>query len=243
MLSPTSPLVRKLSTFVALPSGDLELLAGFHRRRRTFMSGSEIISEGEKRQCAYILAKGWACSFKIQPDGRRQVVDFQIPGDFLGLRSLLFRTSDHSAEAVTDIEASEVLIGDVLDAFSRAPRLATAVLWAASRDEAMVVEHLVNIGRRSAEQRLAHILLEMDARLKLVGLSDTDGYAFPLTQFHLADLLGLTAVHVNRIIRLLREKNLVHIQHRRVKFLNREGLIALAAFDGAYLDQDGPMLP
>lgn len=237
-----SPLVRKLSTFVALPPDDLELLAGFHRRRRTFAAGSDVIHEGEVRQCAYILAQGWVCSYKVLPDGRRQIVDFQIPGDFLGLRSLLFRAADHSAEAVTRIEASEVMVTDILDAFTRAPRLATAVLWAASRDEAMVVEHLVNIGRRSAEQRLSHFLLEMDTRLTLVGLSEADGYAFPLTQYHLADLLGLTAVHVNRVIRLLREKGLVTIQSRRVTFMDRDRLVELAGFDKAYLDQDGPIL-
>lgn len=242
MISPTSPIVRKLSTFVALPADDIELLAGFHRRRRMFEAGRQVIAEGEKRQCAYILAKGWACCFKLLPDGRRQIVDFQIPGDFMGLRSLLFRTSDHSAEAVTDIEASEVMIGDILDAFSKAPRLGTAVLWAASRDEAMAVEHLVNIGRRSAEERLAHFILEMEARLTLVGLADKKGFACPLTQYHLADLLGLTAVHVNRILRLLREKGLAHIQNRRVSIMDRQGLIKLAGFDKAYLDHDGPML-
>jgi CRP-like cAMP-binding protein len=132
---------------------------------------------------------------------RRQIVDFQVPGDFLGLRSALFRTTDHSVEAVTRIEASEVLASDILDGFANAPRLATAVLWAASRDEAMVVEHLVNMGRRSAEVRMAHFLLELGARLQLVGIGDKTGFDCPLTQYHLADALGLSAVHVNRVLR------------------------------------------
>ena len=237
-----SPLTRKLSAFVALSEVDLETLARFYRRRRRFLAGHEMIHEGQKNASAFILADGWACSYKILPDGDRQIVDFQIPGDFLGLRSILFRTSDHSIEAVTPIEASEVLGSDILDAFSHAPRLATAVLWAASRDEAMVVEHLVNLGRRSAEERVAHLLLELGARLNLVGMGDKTGFDCPLTQYHLADALGLSAVHVNRVLRHLREEGLVTFQKGRVGFDNFDRLRDLARFDTAYLDQGGPLL-
>jgi hypothetical protein len=89
----------------------------------------------------------------------------RYPGDFLGLRSILLRTSDHSFEPIVDIQAAEVLKSTFLAAFSQTPRLATAILWAASRDEAMVVEHLVGIGRRDADARMAHFLLELGSRL------------------------------------------------------------------------------
>ena len=237
-----SPLTRKLSTFVALSEVDLETLARFHRRRRSFLPGHEMTHEGQLNASAFILAKGWALSYKILPDGDRQIVDFQIPGDFLGLRSILFRTADHSIEAITRIEASEVLASDILDGFRNAPRLATAILWAASRDEAMVVEHLVNLGRRSAEERMAHILLELGARLMLVGLGDKMGFDCPLTQYHLADALGLSAVHVNRVLRGLREDGLVTFQKGRVTIHDFARLSDLAAFDTSYLDQDGPLL-
>ena len=237
-----SPLTRKLSAFVALSEIDLETLARFDRRRRSFEPGHEMIHEGQTGSSAFVLSKGWACSYKILPDGNRQIVDFQIPGDFLGLRSILFRTADHSVEAVTRIEASEVIASDILDSFARAPRLATAVLWAASRDEAMVVEHLVNLGRRSAEERMAHFLLELGARLALVGVGDRTGYDCPLTQYHLADVLGLSAVHVNRVLRKMREEGLVTFKTGRVVFDDFGRLKALAVFDTAYLDQDGPLL-
>jgi len=237
-----SPLTRKLSAFVALSDADLETLARYHRRRRTFQAGHEMIHEGHKNQSAFILAEGWACSFKLLPDGERQIVDFQIPGDFLGLRSILFRTADHSTEAVTRIEASEVLAADIFASFAEAPRLAAAVLWAASRDEAMVVEHLVNLGRRSGEIRMAHFLLELGARLSLVGIGDKSGFDCPLTQYHLADALGLSAVHANRVLRILREDGLVTFQKGRVTFDNFAGLKSLANFDSNYLDQDGPFL-
>lgn len=225
-----------------MSDADLEVLARFHRRRRTFLAGHEMINEGQSNQTAFILAEGWACSFKILPDGGRQIVDFQIPGDFLGLRSVLFRTSDHSIEAVTRIEASEVLAADILDGFGQSPRLATAILWAASRDEAMVVEHLVNLGRRSAEERMGHFLLELGARLKLVGMGDRTGFDCPLTQYHLADALGLSAVHVNRVLRNLREEGLVTFQKGRVSFDDFDRLKDASGFDIDYLDHDGPLL-
>jgi len=237
-----SPLARKLSAFVALSDIDLSTLARFDRRRRTFQSGHEMIHEGQSNASVFILSAGWACSFKLLKDGERQIVDFQIPGDFLGLRSVLFRTSDHSIEALTRIEASEVVASDILDAFSNAPRLATAVLWAASRDEAMVVEHLVNLGRRSAEERVAHFMLELGARLRLVGVGDATGYDCPLTQYLLADALGLSAVHVNRVLRHLREDGLLTFQGGRVTFNDVGRLCELASFDTAYLDHEGPLL-
>ena len=242
MLMLQSPLTRKLSAYVALSAADLEPLARLHRRRRSFQPGHELIHEGQANASAFILSDGWACSYKLLPDGERQIVDFQIPGDFLGLRSILFRTSDHSIEAVTRIEATEVLAADILDAFAQAPRLATAVLWAASRDEAMVVEHLVNLGRRSAEERMAHFLLELGARLALVGVGDRTGFDCPLTQYHLADALGLSAVHVNRVLRHLREEGLVTFRNGRVAFDDFPRLKTVGGFDTAYLDQEGPLL-
>jgi CRP-like cAMP-binding protein len=237
-----SPLARKLGAFVALSEEDLDMLDRLHKRRRSFVAGVDLVHQGQVGQSAYILAKGWVCSYKLLPNGNRQIVDFQIPGDFLGLRSVLFRTADHNIEPVTMVEASEVIITDLLDAFARTPRLATAVLWAASRDEAMVVEHLVGIGRRNALERMAHYLLEFGARLKLVGLGTNEGYSCPLSQYMLADALGLSAVHVNRVLRQLREMSLLTFHRGRVTIHDFDGLVALADFDKTYLDHDGPLL-
>ena len=237
-----SPLARKLGAFVALSEPELAALAVFHQRRRTFEPGVDLVRQGQLGQLAYILADGWVCSYKLLPSGTRQIVDFQVPGDFLGLRSVLFRTSDHNVEAMTKVEVSEVLPNDLIDAFANTPRLATAVLWAASRDEAMVVEHLVDIGRRNALERTAHFLLELGARLKLVGLGTRQGYACPLSQYMLADALGLSAVHINRVLRQLREEGLLTFRSGQVIFDDFERLVELADFDTAYLDQDGPLL-
>lgn len=242
MAAVESPLARKLGAFVALSEVELAALEVFHERRRSFELGVDLVRQGQMGQLAYVLADGWVCSYKLLPNGKRQIVDFQVPGDFLGLRSVLFRTSDHNAEAMTRVEVSEVSSNDLIEAFATTPRLATAVLWAASRDEAMVVEHLVDIGRRNALERTAHLLLELGARLKLVGLGTKEGYACPLSQYLLADALGLTAVHINRIMRQLRVEGLLTFRGGQVIFDDFERTVKIAEFDTAYLDQDGPLL-
>jgi CRP-like cAMP-binding protein len=237
-----TPFARKLSAFVALSKAELAVLERLHERRRSFVAGRDLVHQGQSAQAAYILLSGWVCSYKIQPDGTRQIVDFQVPGDFLGLRSVLLRTSDHSFVPIIDSQAVQVMASDLLQAFADTPRLATAILWAASRDEAMVVEHLVGIGRRDADARMAHFLLELGSRLALVGLGSKEGYHCPLTQYHLADALGLSAVHVNRVLRQLRESGLVTFRDGHVTFGDYVRLAELGGFDPSYLDQTGPLL-
>jgi CRP-like cAMP-binding protein len=237
-----SPFARKLAAFVRLSDADLSAMSDFYRRRRSFPIGVDMIHQGQTDQSAYVVASGWACSYKLMPSGTRQIIGIQIPGDFLGLRSVLFRTSDHNIEPITLVQASEFKQQDLLQAFTHTPRLATAVLWAASRDEAMVVEHLVDLGRRTAIERTAHFLLELGARLRLVGLGDRSGFKCPLSQYLLADILGLSAVHINRVLRELREGGMATFQKGRVVFDDYDALVELAGFDRTYLDHEGPLL-
>ncbi|MDO9524006.1 MAG: Crp/Fnr family transcriptional regulator [Gemmobacter sp.] len=237
-----SPLIRKLGVFVVLSPPELTLLSDLQQRRRTYVAGRDLVDQGQADQAAYILHSGWACSYKLLPDGQRQIVDFQIPGDFLGLRSVLLRISDHSIVPVTDIEVTEVQTSDLLDIFAKTPRLAAAVLWAASRDEAVVVEHLVGVGRRDAAERLAHFLLELGARLALVGMGSKAGFDCPLSQYMLADALGLSAVHINRVLRQMRENGILTFRDGHVTFDNYARLTEFAQFDPTYLDELGPLL-
>ena len=117
MYSAHSPLARNLGNFVALSAPELLVLDGLHQRRRSFAAGRDIVHQGQKRSAVYILADGWVCSYKLLRDGSRQIVDFQVPGDFLGLRSVLFRTADHNIEPITPVEASEVKQSELLNAF------------------------------------------------------------------------------------------------------------------------------
>lgn len=240
MISYSSPLARKLGAFADLTAQELSVLSDLHARRKTFSSGHDMVHQGQPEQSAYILADGWVCSYRLLASGSRQIVDFQIPGDFLGLRTILCRTAGHSIEPLTVVKASAVSANELMDVFTQNPRLGTAVLWAASRDDAMVVEHLVGIGRRNAVERTAHLLLELGARLTLVGLGTKAGYDCPLSQYLLADALGLSSVHVNRVLRELREDGLLTFRNGRVNLTNFSGLVALADFNQDYLDQDGP---
>lgn len=236
------PLINKLRCYIDLDESEWSALRALPEKLIELDTGHEIVHEGQSHHSAFILLNGWVSSYKVLPDGGRQIIDFQVPGDFLGLRSLLLRTSDHSFEAITAITVAEVSSRKMFDTFNKAPRLASAVLWAASRDEAMVVEHLINVGRRTAIARTAHFLLELGVRLRLVGVGSKEGYPCPLSQYLLADALGLSAIHVNRVLRQLRERKLLTFQNKRVRFDNFEKLVELAEFQTAYLDQDGPII-
>lgn len=116
------------------------------------------------------------------------------------------------------------------------------MLWASSRDEAKVVEHLVDLGRRNAAERIAHFFLELGARLRLVGMTDRESYLCPLSQYLLADALRLSAVHVSRVLRELREEGMQAFQRGKVVFDDYASLLELSGFDHAYLHDDGPLL-
>jgi CRP-like cAMP-binding protein len=114
-----TPLALKLGGFVDLSDAEMSVLEDLHKRRRSFAAGPDLVHQGQSKQAAYILISGWACSYKLLEDGQRQIIDFQIPGDFLGLRSVVLHVSDHSIEAVTDIEVTEVVIADLMDRVTR----------------------------------------------------------------------------------------------------------------------------
>ena len=198
--------------------------------------GKQLTQEGQTGHRAFVLQSGWACSYKDLANGQRQIISFPIAGDCVGLRSVLLRTADHSFSALTDAVVSPVEGASIMKCVTEFPRLGAALLWAASRDEAMVVEHLVSIGRRSAMERTAHFFMEMAERLSLVGLATEAEFDCPLTQYVLADALGLSPIHVNRVLRQLREQNLLTLRKGNVKIHDLNGLRQLAGFQGGYLN-------
>jgi CRP-like cAMP-binding protein len=225
-----SHLATKLRTFMELSDREAGCLAELQSSPQRLKAGKELVHEGQTGHLAYILQAGWACSFKLLPDGGRQIIAFPLPGDCVGLRSVLLRTSDHSFSALTDVVVSSVEASRMMEIFNEFPRLGAAILWAASRDEAMVVEHLVSIGRRSAIERTAHFFLELSERLRLVGLATEQEFDCPLNQYVLADALGLSAIHVNRVLRQLRERKLMTLKDRKVTIHNMNRLALLAGF-------------
>jgi CRP-like cAMP-binding protein len=205
----------------------------------TLARGEELAHEGQRRQAAYILQSGWACSFKLLPDGGRQIITFPVPGDCVGLRGTLLRTSDHSFSALTDAVMTRIEAPRLEQMFAEFPYLGAATLWATSRDEAMIVEHLVSIGRRSAIERTAHFFLELFDRLNLVGLTSEDEFDCPLNQYALADALGLSTIHVNRVLRQLREQKLMTFRGHRVAIQDPAALKALAGYESP---EDSPVV-
>jgi CRP-like cAMP-binding protein len=231
-----SILAKKLNTFLPLTSKELKCLADMQMAPLKVKRGQQLTEEGQTGHRAFVLHDGWACSYKDLANGQRQIISFPIAGDCVGLRSVLLRTADHSFAALTDAVVSPVEGTHILKCVTEFPRIGAALLWAASRDEAMVVEHLVNIGRRSAIERTAHFFMELAERLSLVGLATEAEFKCPLSQDVIADALGLTPIHVNRVLRQLREKGLLTVHKGSVKIHDLNGLRKFAGFQGGYLN-------
>lgn len=231
-----SPLARKLSTFLPLAASELSALAEIQSPPISVKRGRQLTREGQTGHRVFVLHAGWACSYKLLPNGGRQIISFPVPGDCVGLRSVLLRTADHSFSALTDAVVSSLDGDRMLKCIIEFPRLGAALFWAASRDEAMVVEHLVSVGRRNAIQRAAHFFMELAERLSLVGLATEAEFKCPLSQYVLADALGLTAIHVNRVLRQLRERELLTLRSGRVHIHDLKQLRQLAGFEGGYLN-------
>lgn len=231
--SSDSVLARKLNRFVALSASELKCLADMQANPLRVLRGSQLTQEGQSGHKAYILQDGWACSYKDLPNGSRQIISFPIAGDCVGLRSVFLRTADHSFSALTDAVVSPVQGAHLMKCVTEFPRLGAAFFWAASRDEAMVVEHLVSIGRRNASERTAHFFLELAERLTLIGQATETEFKCPLSQFVIADALGLTAIHVNRVLRQMRERGLLTLRKGSVRIHDLAALRALAGFQAA----------
>jgi CRP-like cAMP-binding protein len=208
--------------------------------RRSVVRRKELAHESQSASICYILHEGWVCSYKRLEDGGRQVIDFRLPGDFIGLQGLFLQASDRDIEALTDVVISEVSKIQLISAMRNSPGLTEAFLWSLARDEAIVTQHLVNLGRRSALVRTLHLLLELGFRLDH---SMPRSYECPLSQHLLADALGITSIHLNRILRYLREKELLIFSGGVVELLNSPVLVRLAGFDPSYLKADRGRTP
>ena len=231
-----SILAKKLNTYLLLTPGELSALAKLQSTKLTVKRGKQLTHEGQRERQVLVLQAGWGSSYKDLPNGNRQIIWIPIPGDIVGLRSILLKTMDHSFSALTDAVVSPVEAAQITKCVIEFPRLGEALLWAASRDEAIVVEHLVNIGRRSAIERTAHFFMELAERLSLVGLATKADFECPLSQHVLADTLGLTTIHINRVLKQLREQNLLTLRKGNVKIHDLNGLRELAGFQGGYLN-------
>jgi CRP-like cAMP-binding protein len=229
------PLAGKLEQHLALNPEEIEFIRDLHQVRRKIARHREIIVAGRRYEHLFILCSGVVSRYKVLTDGKRQVLNLGLPGDLIGFPSCLFEVAVNSVASLTDVELSPVPFDSLFSLFTRFPRLGTALFWAAACEAAIYGEHLVNLGRRSAYERLAHLLLELLVRLRSVGLADKLSYAMPLTQELMADVLGLSEPHINRMIRCLREEGLATIEDQRVVIHDLGSLSSLAGFEECYL--------
>lgn len=232
-----NPLIKKYSVLTDLTPKEKNTLLQLQRKRELFPAGSEIISAGQKHKSMYILEEGWAAHYKLLADGRQQILNISLPGDFICLDATVIRTAEHSINAITDLVVSRLSPDQILDMFSYSPRLAAILCWSSVHDRAILAEQIVRVGRRNAYESIAHLLLEFLRRLDIIGMTDNNTFYFPLTQELLADTLGLTTVHVNRTIRRLKKDNLIEYSDGKMRIMNLKKLRQVAGFDPIYLDQ------
>jgi CRP-like cAMP-binding protein len=231
----TLPLVERLGSYLSLSSSELEFLQPLHEPRRKFGRHRDIVVAGHRYDHVFILLRGFVSRYKVLPDGKRLVLNVGLPGDLIGFPACLFETAVNSVSSLTEIEVAAVSFTTLFSLFTHFPRIGAALFWCSACEVAMQGEHLVNVGRRSAYERLAHLLLELLVRLKAVGLAEELSYRLPLTQELMADVLGMSGPHINRMIRSLREEGLATIEDQRVVIHDLSSLSSLTAFEASYL--------
>lgn len=197
----------------------------------------DVVIGGNHYDCIYVNHDGWLARYKILHKGSRQIMDFILPGQVFGLQACVFKRSLYSVITITESTLSTIPLDMVDDVFERDPVLAKALFWSATYEEAILGEHLIDAARRSAYERVSHLLLELFVRLNGVHLTDDMTFSIPLTQELIADALGLTTVHVNRTLRALRQDKLIAMDGHSVTILDFEALSLLSDFENSYLGE------
>jgi CRP-like cAMP-binding protein len=185
------------------------------------------------------LYSGWAIRFKTLPDGRRQILNFLLPGDLLGLQAAMFESARHGINALTDVELCLLPRRKVWALFGQMPDLAFDVAWLGAREESRVDESLISVGRRSAAESIAALIVGLYKRAKLLGLVVDATFEFPLTQEHIADALGLSLVHTNKTLARLRRLGMFTLGSGKLTLVNPHALARV----GQYYDEEIPQRP
>jgi len=201
--------------------------------------GHSIIDAGATGERIYTLLSGWAFRYKTMPDGRRQILNFLLPGDLVGLQAELTGAFPHGVEALTQVSLCAFKHDTVLSLFSDHAALALDLTWLAAHSERMGDDVLLTVGRRNATERVATLLVHLFKRASSVGLDQAGAIAFPLTQTHIADALGLSQVHVNRVLQGLRRASLIQLTDGRLSIGDLRALRRVAA----YWEQPAPFRP
>lgn len=229
--------VRRLRIGAGLGKGDAEALETLIGRRvRSVPARGDIAPEGSATDRVHFVLRGWACRYVMLEDGRRQIVSVLLPGDACCLDQYLPARLDHCIAPLSRLDVSEVPRSELLSAARERPGLAAAFGWAEAVARGVQRQWAVNLGRRTARERVAHLLCEIHHRLRGAGLAGPDSFQTRLTQVDMADALGLSSVHVNRTVGELRKEGIIRLDTRRVEILDHGRLARAAQFDPGYLD-------
>jgi CRP-like cAMP-binding protein len=227
---------QKLSPALPPVARELVVLLDLQAVSRAVRPGQEIVSEGKRCNAIFLITEGIALRYRILRDGQRQILNFLFPGDFVGVTNCRFDSALYSIKTLTQATIAPIPLPRLIGLFDTHPRLAAKLFWGVVAGEAAIgAEHIITLGRRSAPERVAHLLLEFLTRLRAIGLADERSYRLPLTQEIISDALGLSVHYVNRVLAQLRDEGLVRITDQLVVIENMEELVALADFEHTYL--------
>ena len=233
---------RRLAHGARLEADDLAAIEALPGQVRTLEPAGYIVREGEPARFCAFMVSGYAFCQKLTSDGARQICSLHIPGDALDLQTLYLDAADHNVQALTRAEVLFVPQEGVKQLIAERPRVARAIIVSILIDMSIMREWLLNVGRRDARTRLAHLLCEFAMRMKTQGLTgDEDGgesYELPMTQEQLGDALGLTSVHVNRTLKSLAAEGVLTRRGRRIQFGDWERMRHIADFSALYLHGD-----
>jgi CRP-like cAMP-binding protein len=230
------PVIRRLDAFRKLSDNAVGLIKSAIRERILRAgAGEDLAIEGDRAEVVRIFMSGWACRYKVLEDGRRQIVNFLLPGDTCDAHIYLFARMDHSICTLTPVVYCEFDRAAFEQLIAADRTIADALYCETLANCAIQREWTLNIGRRDALERVAHVICELFARLSVVGLAEGHSFAFPVTQMDLADATGLSTVHVNRTLQELRSSGLITLRERQMIIHDLQALSTTAMFTPHYL--------
>lgn len=233
------PLIAKFEQFTRLSAEDKEAIRRATAERvRAVPAHEDIIREGEAPKAVNVILAGWACRYKLLEDGRRQIISFFLPGDICDFNVFILRSMDHSVGTLTQVTLSELSRPTVERLTLDFSRVAQAFWWETLVNSSIQREWTLNLGQRTAYERLGHLFCELYLRLRAVGRADGDSCELPLTQAELADATGLSTVHVNRTLQELRGAGLVQLRGKTLTIPDLQALQDATMFNPNYLHFD-----
>jgi CRP-like cAMP-binding protein len=231
--------LRACGLFKPITTKELGTINEIKRDHLVLPAGSKIIRAGDDSPEIYTLYSGWAFRFKALPDGRRQILNFLLPGDLVGLQAAMFDPAQHGVEALTEVQLCLLPRRKVWALFGEMPGLAFDVTWLGSREERYVDENLLSAGRRTATERTAALIVMLYKRARALGLVTGETFLFPLSQQHIADALGLSLVHTNKTLARLRRMGMFARMNGSLTLSNPRVLEKI----GQYFDEEIPQRP